>query len=504
MTSRKLSQRLQLRLWTALVLLGSTAASVAEVKLSSVFSDHMVLQRDQPVHVWGWADADERGTVSFRGHSASFQADALGRWEVYLPPGAAGGPFTLAIEAAKQLDLHDVLVGDVWLASGQSNMQFAMNDRLANGAAEIAKASDPEIRLLTVQDSFADHPLEDAKTGGWNACTPETVKTFSAVAYFFSRELRRTQRVPIGVIEASWGGTPAEAWTSMDALTSDASLRPVFVARAAMMDELTTTRRQQQAEKTSNLDRKAAGQTPLEVPWRPNADTWAPAALFNAMIAPLTPFPVRGVIWYQGESNTDPARATVYGRLFPAMITDWRSRWAEPEMPFLFVQLANYNNEDDWPQVREAQLHTLDLRNTGMAITMDLGEADNIHPADKQDVGYRLALWARRMVYGEPIEDSGPLFVRAWPEAGEMVAAFTHAEGLTAKGPGLEGFEVAATDRHFVPATVRVEGAEIRASSKSVSHPRFLRYNWAANPKGTLANAAGLPASPFTSEQYMQ
>lgn len=488
-----------LRSATALVLFGSVLVAQAEVRLSSVFSDHMVLQRGQPVHLWGWANAGEHGTVMFRGQRSSLTADALGRWSVYLPGGDAGGPFELTIQAANRIDLKDILVGDIWVASGQSNMQFKMTDQLANGPAEIAAANYSTIRLLTVKNKFADHPMEDVDANGWSVCTPEFVRDFSAVAYFFGRDLSQSQKIPIGLIDSSWGGTPAEAWTSLDALTAGPSLMPVFTARADMMTKLSSTMRQQQAEQRINRDRSASGKAPLDIPWRPNPDTWAPAALFNAMISPLTQLPIRGVIWYQGESNTDTLRAPMYESLFRAMITDWRSHWGQEEMPFLYVQIANFANSDHWPEVREAQRKTLELRNTGMVVTIDIGEGNKIHPADKQDVGRRLALWARKLVYGDPIEDSGPLFQSAVPEGQDMVVSFTHADGLQFKGSAA-GFEVAAEDGHFVSTTARIEDGKVHVQSSHVLQPRYVRYGWANDPTCNLFNQTGLPASPFSSQ----
>lgn len=477
-----------------------TVPLYAKVRLASIFSSHMVLQRDRPIHIWGLAEPGEEGDVSFRGMVAHFEADSLGRWSVYLPPVGAGGTFTLTVHSTDRIELTDILVGDIWVASGQSNMQYAMSDKLANGVAEIAAAEFPQVRLLTVRDTFADHPLEDAANDGWTACTPTSVKDFSAVAYFFSRELNQDVKVPIGIIHASWGGTPAEAWISLGALSQDPALLPVFAARASMMDDLNTTMRQQQSEKRVSDALTKEGRKALSVPWHPNPDTWAPAALYNAMIAPLTPLPIRGIIWYQGESNTGPTRSYMYERVFRALISDWRKKWAYDDLPFLYVQLANFQNSDDWPAVREAQRKTLGLRATGMAITIDVGEANNIHPSDKQDVGHRLALLAREIAYGESIEDSGPLFRFAAPIDGEMVVSFTHADGLTAAGGNLSGFELAAENGIFAPASAIIVGDTIHARSAAIPHPHYVRYAWSNNPSASLFNRARLPASPFSPE----
>ena len=478
----------------------SIASLQATVRLASVFSSHMVLQRDRPVHIWGSADPGEKGEVAFRGMTSHFETDPLGRWSVYLPPSSADGSFTLTIQSTERIELTDILVGDIWIASGQSNMQFAMADKLANGAQAIADANQPQVRLLTVKDAYSDHPLEDAANSGWSVCAPDTVKDFSAVAYFFGRDLNQDLKVPIGIIHASWGGTPAEAWTSLDALSQDANLMPVFAARASMMDQLNTTMRQQQSEKRINDGLTKEGRKALDVPWRPDPNTWAPAALYNAMIAPLTPLSVRGIIWYQGESNTGTARSATYEKLFRTLISDWRHHWGEEDLPFLYVQLANFESADDWPVVREAQRKTLGLRDTGMAVTIDIGDAKNIHPSDKQDVGVRLALLARKMVYGEDLEDSGPLFRSAAPIDGAMVVSFSHADGLIANGNSVDGFEVASENGAFAPATAAIVGETVRARSATVPDPRYVRYAWSNNPHASLFNSARLPASPFSSK----
>jgi sialate O-acetylesterase len=452
------------------------------------------------------ADPAETVMVEFRGNHASTKADTLGRWSVYLPPGAAGGPFVLTIRGKNTITWNDVLVGDVWIASGQSNMEYPMDPSSWNGTKrpqkEIAAANYPNLRLFHVENAFADYPMTDVAAKTWTACTPQSVAGFSAVAYFFARELVEKEKVPIGVVETEWDGTPAEAWTSLGALSADASLMPIFAARAHMMEDETTTLLEQKAEKQAADAARAKGKKPEAVPWHPDPNAWAPSALFNAMIAPLVPLPIRGVIWYQGESNTDAERAPMYARLFQTMIRDWRVHWAQGDFPFLFVQIANFDTTDDWPTVREAQRKALVLANTGMAVTIDIGNPTGIHPADKEDVGHRLALWARAISYGEHVEDSGPLFRQAVPENGGMRVWFNHAaSGLVVKGGQLTGFEVAGMDGKFVSAQARVNGNSIIVSSASVPKPHYVRYGWAANPACNLYNGDGLPASPFSSVQ---
>jgi sialate O-acetylesterase len=344
--------------------------------------------------------------------------------------------------------------------------------------------------------------MQDVSATPWTACTPQSVANFSGVAYFFGRELLEKEKVPIGLIETDWGGTPAEAWTSLSALGANPSLMPVFAARANMMQDEATILLQNKAEKKQQEAAAAQGKPPIEFPWHPDPNSWAPAGLFNAMIAPFTPLPIRGAIWYQGESNTGPDRAPIYANLFQTMIQDWRNHWAQGDFPFLYVQIANYKTTGEWPEVREAQRQTLSLANTGMAVTIDIGDSGNIHPRDKENVGHRLALWARVLSYGEHIQDSGPLFRQAVPEGQAMRVWFDHVgNGLKVKGDELHAFEVAGADGKFVPATAKIDGNTVLVSSAAVSAPIYVRYGWSTDPQCNLFNVEGLPASPFTSQK---
>jgi sialate O-acetylesterase len=471
------------------------------VSMSALFADHMVVQRHQPVHIWGDAAAGESLTVEFRGEQRTTTADPLGRWMVEFPPGEAGGPFVLTVRGANALTFKDILVGDVWIASGQSNMTFELRGA-RNAQQEMEGANLPQMRLLMVKQRFADYPLENvAVTQPWSACTPDSAAAFSAVAFFFARDLVEREHVPIGIIESAWGWTPAEAWTSMTALSRDASLMPVFSAWAVTAAAEPDTLRMQ-PEKRAEIAEKLSmpNDENLPVPWLPVFKTWAPGALYNGMIAPLTRFPICGVIWYQGESNADPRRYPVYARLFQTLIQDWRSAWSEGNFPFLFVQIANFHTgpDDHWPDVRVAQLAALALVNTAMTVTIDIGDPRNIHPADKQDVGHRLALAARAIVYGEQVEYSGPIF-RSMSRAGDSLRLyFDHADtGLVAGGGTLQGFEVAGPDGKFVPAVASVEDTSVLVSSPAVQDPVQVRYGWSDNPVCNLFNKDGLPASPF-------
>ena len=477
-----------------------TIAANAEVTLPKLFSSHMILQRDMPIHIWGNAAPGEQITVDLHGSANTATTDDLGRWSVYLPAQSAGGPFTLTVHGTNTVQLEDILIGDLWIASGQSNMEmplagFPGNAVVKDADKEIAAADHPQIRLLLVAQDTADYPLEDVKAAtGWSLCTPETAKNFSAIAYFFARALQQHQHVPIGLIDSTWGGTPAEAWTSLDALGSDAALMPVFAARAEKMDSETTAQRVDQADKQLKAEGKI-----IPPKWHPNPASWRPAALYNAMIAPFTPLPIRGVIWYQGETNSSLNRAPLYSRLFPAMIQDWRTQWRQGNFPFLFAQISAFDSpEENWGLLRDAQRRTLHLVNTGMAVTIDIGSEHNVHPSDKQTVGERLSLLARDISYGETLVASGPLFRLAYPDHGAMHVWFDNAAGLKATG-SVQGFEVAGADGNFVPATAKIEGDTIIASSLTVPDPRYVRYAWPNFPTTNLFNGAGLPTSTFTS-----
>lgn len=490
------------------ILVFSAVLARAEIRLPSFFADHMVVQRNLPVHVWGMATQNETVSVTFRGETQQATTDPLGRWSVYLKPGKAGGPFSMVVQGSNTITLEDVLVGDVWIASGQSNMEFpmaqGMNRGVNNEKAEIAAANYPQIRLLDIEPRSSDYPLSDeAIRHAWSACTPATVAQFSAVGYLFARDLQQHEHIPIGVIDDTWGGTIAEAWTSLDALSANASLMPVFAWRAKLMDALPTVLLQEKKEQQEAESAQAAGKPLPKFPWRPDPASWKPAGLYNAMIAPLTPFAIKGVIWYQGESNDNPESVPIYGTLFKTMIQDWRNHWAEGAFPFLFVQLPNWNPGATWPELRAQQTEALALKNTGMAVTIDVGDSDNIHPKDKQDVALRLSLAARAIAYGEPIEYSGPIFRQVTEEGRSLRVWFDHTKGgLTSKNGVLRGFEVAGSNQKYFPAQATIDGDTVAVSSPSVPVPVAVRYGWAANPDCNLYNGANLPALPFQAKAF--
>jgi len=633
----------------------------AEVRLPAILGDNMVLQQGMKVRIWGNANAGEHVTVTFDKKSVNTVADAQGRWQVWIGPLKAGGPSELTVNT---LTIKNVLVGEVWLCSGQSNMEWPLINTI-NGAETVARAMNPEIRLFRVEHQTSATPLSDVQ-GHWVVTTPEDAANFSAVGYFFGRELYQHLKIPIGLIDSSWGGTPAEAWTTNEALTSSPDLKPILDRYQSSLNALPQAKDAyahalaQWEEKNLYLDAGNKGEalgyadpaasttgwsrmdlpkqfetagllidgavwfrkeielpaswagkalvlklTPIDdqdvtyfngtkigatgretpnsymVPRRyvvpgslvksgrnviavrvfdsageggfsrggamslgPNGDgdsqaislrgewvykveralepkhpDWGtrpeavgvsnqnnPSVLYNAMIAPLVPFSIRGVIWYQGESNA--GRAYQYRTLFPLMIRSWRSAWGR-EFPFYFVQLANWHankaepDESDWAELREAQTMTLREPQTGMAVTIDIGDENDIHPRNKLDVGRRLAAWALADTYGQKVIPSGPLFEHFRIDGDEIRIRFKHGVGLrTSDGGPLKGFAIAGEDRRFVWADARIDGDTVIVSSPKVVKPVAVRYGWADNPIANLYNKAGLPASPFRTDDW--
>jgi len=485
-------------------LLALACSARADVRLPYLIADHMVAQRDCPVHIWGKADPGEPVSVEFRGASAKSVADELGQWSVYLPPGESGGPFSMTIRGANTVTLRDILVGDVWVASGQSNMEWPVA-RADDAPEAIANARRPRLRLVRAMHKVSEYPLENLVGEMWRESTPESAADFSAVAYHFGRLLEEHLDVPIGLIQTAWGGTPLDAWTSLGAISREPALMPVIAEWNKLMEQyaaaLLKYDRAAKDWEAAAAGTKAEGKAPPPVPEKPvgPGGPRAPGGLFNAMVAPITGYAIRGVIWYQGEANATDERAPAYERLFQAMIRDWRQAWGLGDFPFLFVQLANYRAPADsaWPELREAQRQALSLRNTAMAVTIDIGTPENIHPPDKKTVGLRLSLAARALAYGEAIEYSGPLPRQVTTERGALRVWFDHASGLTARGGVVHGFEIAGRQKKFVAAEARIEGGTVVVRSEAIERPAYLRYGWKDNPDCNLFNSAGLPASPF-------
>jgi sialate O-acetylesterase len=486
--------------------LAGLSSAVAEVKLPALFSDHAILQCGQPVPVWGTAEPGEEVTVSLASQTASTKADADGRWKVSLKPLKEAENLTLTVKGKNALTVNDVAVGEVWLASGQSNMAYRLTND-ASAAATIAASADPQLRFFTVGGNTSDTPLAEVP-GKWLAADAQNSGGFSAVAYYFARELRKALKVPVGVLHSSVGGTPAEAWTSRVGLESNPELKAIYEAQEAAIkgwpaaleryqqNEAKALEKWQADSEKAKAEGKPAPRKPAP-PGDPTKGTGRPSGLYNAMIAPLEPYAIRGAIWYQGEANS--GRAKQYRTLFPAMIADWRKAWAQGEFPFFFVQIAPHQGMS--PEIREAQLLTTQtVPHTAMAVITDWGEATDIHPKHKEPVGTRLALAARAQVYGEKIEDSGPTFDSLKIDGGKAVLKFKHAAGLTAKDGELKGFTVAGEDKNFVPAKAEIKGETVIVSAEGVAKPVAVRYGWANVPEVNLYNAAGLPASPFRTD----
>jgi sialate O-acetylesterase len=492
----------------ALVLISTGRPLLAEVRLPHILSDHGVLQREAPIHIWGWSSPNEKIQAEFHTQKRSASANKFGEWELWLAPESAGGPFTLSVkgESGAPIVHSDMLVGDVWFASGQSNMEmplrgFGADTPVKDGDKEIAAATKPQIRLLLVEHKTASFPQQDW-TGTWTLCTPETAKDFSAVAYFFGREIQQKEHVPIGLIDSTWGGTPVEAWVSFDALASDAALMPAFASWAKFANGQTRLTAIEAEEKREDDAAEAAHQPKPKHPWHPFPQSWEPAQLYNGMIAPATPYTIKGVIWYQGETNSDPERAPLYSKLFSTMILDWRHKWQQGAFPFLYVQISSFNSPgESWGLLRDQQRRTLAVANTAMAVSLDVGLADNVHPPDKQIVGSRLALAAEALAYGKSVEYSGPVYRAQAIEGSKARIYFAHAgTGLSAKGGKLVGFEIAGKDHKFVPADAVIEGQSVLVSTDAVAEPASVRYAWQGFTSANLYNSAGLPASTFTTE----
>ncbi len=502
-----------------LLLAAFAIPAIADVTLPCVFSDHMVLQRDKPVAVWGWADAGEQVRVSIADTSAKTKAGPDGRWSLSLEPLAAGGPHTMVVEGANKLTISDVLVGEVWLCSGQSNMAMTVS-RSADFDKEKAAAKWPKIRMLTVARKAQPEPTDRCQ-GEWTVCTPDTVGGFSAAGYFFGRTLRKELDVPVGLINSSWGGTAVEAWTSMEVQEAIPQLKPMLASWQTQIDTYDPAAAKARYEKQldawkakaakAKADGKPAPRKP-RAPMDPKVNQNRPANLFNGMIQPLIPYGIRGAIWYQGEHNSNGEQSTRYGLQLETLIADWRARFNQGDFPFFFVQLPNYMKPQQqpseftgWVMVREGMLNTLAVPNTGMAITIDVGEEKDIHPKNKQAVGLRLALWALATVYGEECVYCGPLCTAVLFEDDAMVVQFDHAgDGLkTSDGGPVKGFAIAGSDQKFVWADARIDGDRVIVSSKDVKNPVAVRYAWANNPEVNLVNSAGLPASPFRTDEWV-
>lgn len=508
-----------------LAILFFTGDLLAGVRLPHFFSDHMVLQRDRKAAIWGTASPGEEVTVSFKEASATVKAGANGKWQARIATGKADakGAMLKVVSGDESVEIHDVLVGEVWFASGQSNMVFTMN-RVPAYKNVIADSHYPQIRMFNAPLVTAVEPQHDID-GEWTECTPKTVPGYSAVAFFFARKLHAELGVPIGVIKSAWGGKPVETFTSREALnslpgtralvktavTADANYNPdrakaQYENRLKQWETAFAKWRQKPAAERGRRPRKP------QPPKRALDTEGQPGVLFNSMISPFVGFTIRGAIWYQGEGNAKPG-AVPYDLTLPLMINDWRKRWKD-DFSFYFVQLANFRepttepgNNDPWPLLQDRMRRVLgSTPKTGMAIINDVGEAKDIHPKNKHDVGERLARWALAKDYGQDIVYSGPLYLSSVVNNGAVHVAFDHVgSGLKLRdGSKLSRFEIAGEDKvwHWADAEISA-GDTVSVSSKQVANPIAVRYAWAANPKGAnLVNSEGLPTSVFRTDSW--
>jgi sialate O-acetylesterase len=509
-----------------LILVGLPLALSAAIKLPAVIGDHMVVQQDKPVAVWGWADKAEPVTVRFNGQEKRAVADVAGKWRVVFDPvKAGGGPLELTVRGASgpAVVVKDILAGEVWLASGQSNMEWAMS-WLPNPAPEILRADHPGLRLFLVPKRTAAEPREDVEAR-WKVCAPEAVRPFSAVAYYFGLELHKKLGVPVGLIASAWGGTLIEPWTPPAGYAAFPELAPILDKHLARFAEY----RDKLAKSlpvidswTKDAKKALAAKAPLpaEPALEPVENPWdspqAPTALYNGMIHALTPFAIRGAIWYQGESNRNDG--LLYEKKMEAMIRGWREVWGLGDFPFFYVQLAPYNygydrnmkgspvrDAERLPLIWEAQRNALRIPNTGMAVVTDITDLTNIHPTNKVDVGRRLALWARAKTYGETdLVFSGPLYRTMSVEGDKARIAFDHVGGglIANDAQPLVWFEIAGEDRTFYKAEAEIAGDTVLVWSPRVAAPKAVRFGWHELAVPNLANTEGLPASPFRTDRW--
>ncbi len=500
----------------ALILLAAPA--FADVKLPAIFTDHMVLQQGQKNRVWGTADAGEDVIVTIAGQRHTAKADDKGKWQVTLDALKVGGPLTLSITGKNKVAVEDVLVGEVWICSGQSNMQWEVK-QANDGDLEAKTAKFPNIRLISVPQVGTQEPQDNFK-GKWEVCTPETAATFSAVGFFFGRQLHQTLDIPIGLIDDAWGGSACEAWVRRDLLEKDEKYKPLmarwektektFDAEKLKVDnekQLTTYR---EAVAKAKADGKPVPAQP-RLASSPLTGNARPGNIYNGVLKPTIGYGIKGVIWYQGESNA--SRAYQYRDLFPLMIQSWRDEWKQGDFPFYWVQLADFQAEKGepgdsaWAELREAQTMTMaKLPNTGEAVIIDIGEARDIHPRNKQDVAKRLARWALAREYGvSNLPYHSPQYKAMEKQGNKVVLSFDHVGGglYTFDTTNPAGFAIAGSDNKFVWADAKLVGNDrIEVSSDKVAEPTAVRYAWSDNPVCNLYSKEGLPLTPFRTDDW--
>jgi sialate O-acetylesterase len=531
------------RKWFLLAAMVIAAPAYADVKPHPLFSDNMVLQRDMEIVIWGTADDGEEVRVILKTDGTPMSSPPTpakdGKWKVTFPAQKAGTGYTLTVKGKNSIEFQNVAIGDVWLCSGQSNMEWKLNqlnreDKAKGTTADqgkqvAAKAENKMIRLFTVPNKPMLEPQSTfavtASEGKWLECDEKNVFNFSAVGYFFGRDIQATQKVPVGLISSDWGGTVCEAWTSKEALDGVTELKYMHEKLAEQVKNFDPTKaeenfrkaqekfREDQAKWKEAADKaKADGKDPPPAPRPPLRQTAgfnqnSPSTLYNGMIAPIFQYKIKGAIWYQGESNA--SRAAEYYTLFPTMIQDWRKKWGY-EFPFLTVQLAPFNAGNSsgvqYAELRDAQFHaSKKLKNVGYATLSDVGNESDIHPQKKEPVGQRLALAARAIAYGEKIEWSGPVYKGMKIDGSKVILTFDHVgKGLTCTGNKLTGFTVCGEDKKFVPASAEIQGDTVVVTASNVDKPVAVRFGWVnfAKPELNFANKDGLPAVPFRTDDY--
>lgn len=490
-------------------LLGLPMAASATPRPSAIFSDHAVLQADQKVPLWGTASPGEKISIQFAGKKVEAVADEKGNWKTELPPLEAGTTGELSFVGETTFTAKDVLVGDVWLCSGQSNMGLSIK-RSENGPQEIAAANYPKIRMFRLERTASKAPVAEPNAK-WVVCSPESVAGWTAVGYFFGRDIFKARGIPVGLIQASWGGTDIEGWSSAEAVDASGSGKAVRERWAQLLADYPKALAAYEAlmaqskgkAETSEGEGEISGRGKPKKPPGPDSPSF-PGNLFNGMISPLIPYAIRGIIWYQGENNTP--RTSEYGELLTHLIRDWRQRWGNAKLPFLYVQLPNFPSGKPmgtgWAEFRDVQAAVLTEPETRMAVTIDLGSSETVHPIRKREVGERLSWLARKHVYGEQIPADAPVFVTARRDGASLKMEFKRDKSplVFRKAGDNSSFEIAGEDKKFVPAEVSVEGDAVVLSSPRVPNPVFVRYAWKNDPPVTLFDSAGLPARPFRTD----
>ncbi len=494
-----------------LLVLTTNLVAISQIKLPSLVGNNMVLQQNSKVNLWGWAAPNEKINIQLGWLNSKLEITAKpdGTWKTAVEtPKASEKPYIIVLEASNKIVLKNVLIGEVWICSGQSNMYFPIGKEdktwktgVVNYEEEIKNANFPNIRLFTVLTKASPKPLDDV-TGSWAECSPESIKNFSAVAYFYGRDLYQKLNIPIGLISSSWGGTKAEAWTAQNVLEENPDFLSILENDAK--NEKTYQEKLEKYYSDFKTERIANNNdlTKSEVKKPKKEDNKTSYVLYNAMLYPLTNYTIKGAIWYQGESNAESA--ILYRSLFPAMVKNWRNVWNQGDFPFYYVQIAPHKGQNAF--IREAQLLSLKtIPSSGMVVTTDVGDANNIHPIDKQTVGHRLALIARAKTYNEnKLVYSGPIYNQMKIKKDRIQLFFDYADsGLVKTGDVLKEFEIAGDDKKFFPADAKIDGKTIIVSSKEVKNPVAVRFAWKAVPEPNLFNKENLPASPFRTDDWV-